>query len=854
MLRRKMLTIMLIFITISATVPIRSTIQNSEKEASLTNYSLNISYYAEFLDVFLGKQGALIYVFSSVGGNYSINLNMSSTLFSNVYFIRIAYGSGHAWWRYWYKPIWQDIPPGFSMTIGYMGINSQEALQKTNQIISSLSDFGVEGIINWIGRRGTLIVVNVYLFYSEEASGALTSYFNMSAVGFIKMFSTDNLINSPYVRGYILLVRDINDIDQDSNTSEFVPIIGLALVIPNAIIKRLEYGQLYFDLTVKGSLQFEGNIEPAPFSNVSVIRILFPIPVHFISGKKPDNSDYLFTNKYIYVLRYRNHSRFYDDINLRFKLFSLENINNNVASLTAAMSIDDVKEIFYGGMWFYNVSLGLRIENYGDNLAKNVTVMIPLPEKLILFLLIHYGHNLSDLIGSSQEITFRKEELYTIESYMIQAKVDEILPNMTKIIRIWIMVPKAGILEENLTFYLPIGGIILYRLNDSNIIRYSIANSLLYYNSSYIQSTLKIEPNWAVIQNETEQLEISLNVTNYGSSTVYNVQVSIIAGIISNNMFLDNKIILNKTNLGDLLAGETKQIKINVTPHFTFGRWGIGAIVSYGTNSASESRAYVLSSFQDFVSIPSTEALIEWRKNMNLAIPKAELETEKEVRYIPQTNELIVTITVRNIGNIPTIFRIVDWMFTNVIDMTKGYYGIIDLYINGTKINPENLFIYNTALPILVFTHTQLLTLSPNNTIIIRYIIKLKENVNISQVKVPPAKVYYDFGKYHYISEQDSNNVLATSLRTIKWDWGINESESTEQLAHFRTLSNIKSSDDSFYNMIISYTQMVEHIQAIFVNTPIFKGKVIVIIMIGLAIGFLALAVKFYLKNKKELD
>ena len=159
----------------------------------------------------------------------------------------------------------------------------------------------------------------------------------------------DNLDNGIYTRAALTIIRDFPDIDNDTDTTEFIPVLVLATVIRDAIE---DVGDGWYRFSVKDSLNMPAiTISPKDDSNISIIKISHYLPLEIDESRTsplPDNPMYEYSGKLIYILKTPNVDREFDDIVVYGKVLDFEEELKNMPLVTAVFYIENITGTILG--------------------------------------------------------------------------------------------------------------------------------------------------------------------------------------------------------------------------------------------------------------------------------------------------------------------------------------------------------------------------------------------------------------------------------------------------------------------------------------------------------------------------
>jgi len=716
-----------------------------------------VNAYGEFLNIWIGKNRSIAVQLMAAGGQITLPFDTSRSEFEGLFLMRLGIGVGFRWWLYFHRSIWGDIPPGVSLFLIYKGGTESGNIKKAlnlSEYIGSL--LGIEFQPFWHEQVNDETHV---LFF---AAVNVTTAWNIMNSMVLDVFPNDGLgpiAHSPvieegvmkerYTRAFIEIVRDTGDIDLDNDTTEFVPILGVAFIVPNAIE---DYIDDWYRISLKTALRLPDNFtfEPAPYANVSMIKVTFFIPVEIDETYTtlPDNPGYEQSGILLYFLRVgEKKERTEDDIVIVGKPYNLTEEFEKTPMIITAWLLTDAESVTMWNIDATKFIFTIYIANIGLGEAKNVTVVILLYDFHIDMLehMIEESH-LNITIGDLIEGNWTYENI-TIEDREMQAftyRIDSVPGNTTMNITFNLTLPVSStqfLFGRPLLFYFFHGPLILYR-DYENKPNFAMANGFILLISKdanlfawpiLLLNDVKITPEGEFSANAT------VVVYNHEVSTVSidSVDVSLIRGLFASpREAKDIRELASGSIEKDIDPGNVSNITLSVHDRLRPGFWTIFAATTFEVTIEDREIRFPLwtESVGVFIGIPYW-AIKRWKRIQGLPIPHVELEVTKNVSV--ENDTLYITVTIKNVGDVNTSIHVIEWLRSDIIDS-------VTVKVNGTEIGATVM--YDTLLGVAIIK-TSSIRLDVNTTVIVTIEVKLKANISVN-ITINPTLVKYDFGPY----------------------------------------------------------------------------------------------------------
>ena len=802
--------IVLMFLTmpLNAMVP-KENIQSNPQSTT------DIGQSAEFLDVFLGKRNAVLITYSSVGGQLSLPLNFTWSEFENLVALKVSIGVGYRWWLWYHRDIWPDIPPGLALTVVYKE-GAETAVPKAKSLADKISD--IYGIELQPVVRETLGAYTIVRFFRALSTGDALSFtesnilpmINEDGLGVIKNSPKiqDDINNEKYFRGFYALIRDVNDIDLDNITMEYIPVTGLAFV-SNGTILRVE--NRTFELSLDRALGQDNVYDKSETKNASIVRVHFLLPVEVVeeNSTMPDNPLYEYSGVLAYNLKRGNFTRDdlpLDDIKITFKPFSAQEELKTMPRVFSRFYISKVNTTYeLDGSNATKIDFTLNITNRGGSSALDLKAYFFMPKSLLylLFKLKRMGYNISEILVSNDWVIHWNASYRTYKGIILTSSLGDLAVNGTTAITFSIIVP------NNLTYalkYIPIAitfGPMVYFKDIEGKFYISIANGMfIWATRTSVGARLTIDKT-ELYTDKTLTITANITVFNFGpSDDIKNVEVNLVRGIMTEmDEFMDFKIIASST-ISRIGAKDSKSLLLQSNQALRPGFW---TILGYIKFEIGNKKFMVSTNGAGILVLPPKNLYDKWVRKLRYPIPHVELDIFKNVTKDGDT--LNVEIYIRNTGELDTTLNIIDWWSLDIVDTSKGVNGVLYFSVNGSTLDFD-VSIDNLLGVIRVKSLST--TVKVNQTIVISFQLALKSGVNASDIVPNPTLVRYLYGTIppENIERPDQGGSTGTNITQLF-------TTSFESKAYNVYLKSIEPMGDGTSTYLDTYTNAVLEISEI---------------------------------------
>ena len=716
-----------------------------------------VNAYGEFLNIWIGKNRSIAVQLMAAGGQITLPFDTSRSEFEGLFLMRLGIGVGFRWWLYFHRSIWGDIPPGVSLFLVYKGgteANNVEKAFNLSEYIGSLLDIEFQPF--WHEQIGDETHILFFAAINETIAwdimnSMVLNEFPDEGLGPIARSPVieENVMAKRYTRAFIEIIRDKRDIDLDNDTTEFVPILGVAFIVPNVIE---DYNDGWYKLSLKTALRMPEDFifSPASYANVSMVKVTFFIPVEINETytTPPDNPGYEYSGILLYFLRIgEKKERTEEDIIIVGKPYNLTEELEKTPMIITAWLLTDVESVTMWNIDATKFIFTIYIANVGLGEAKNVTVAILLYDEHIhgLMHMIEESH-LNITIGDLIEGNWTYENI-TVEDRKMPAfvyRIDNISGNSTVFLKFNLTLPvslKQFLFGRPLLFYFAHGPLIFYKDYEGKL-GFAMANGFILLLSK--KENLFTWP-ILILRDITidREGEFSANaivcVVNHNISTVTidSVDISIIRGLFAGlREARDVKELAHGSIEDNIAPGNVSNCSLPIHDRLRPGFWTVVAHTVF--EFSIDDREYRLSLCTESIGVPigvPGGAILRWRRMQGLPIPHAELEVAKNISTTNDT--LYITVTIRNVGDVNTSIHVIEWLRSDIIDS-------VTVKVNETEIGATVM--YDTLLGVAIIK-TSSIRLDVNTTVIVTIEVKLKANISVN-ITINPTLVKYDFGPY----------------------------------------------------------------------------------------------------------
>ncbi|MGQ4893314.1 MAG: hypothetical protein ACP6IQ_01670 [Candidatus Njordarchaeia archaeon] len=733
---------------------------------SIQETHIGVNHLSEYLNIYIGKGGTMVITLSYVGGNITTELDPTASYFQDLYMMKLGVGTGYRWWLYYHKAIWPDIPPGLSLILVY-NASSSIAIPRAKSLAAEINDiYSINLQPIHYEVRGTYTIVgffqavdtataksfaknNILSLFPNEGFGAITQSEAIDAA-----MDADR-----YFRGTLALIKDEHDIDLDNDFDEYIPVIGTAFVVPNAV--HLTDDE-WFNFSLESALNLNETFEFThnPNCNISIAKVHFPLPVEIDETRStlPDNPMYEFTGLLLYALKVGNYTREpEEDLLLTFKPFNPEEeIRNSpkiaaiflVANATSSMEIINGTEVYHTELEFE-----LRLRNYGGSAAQNLTIVLPLPDRFLEYLrFVASWLNVSVDSFFEGDWNFTYVHLYDINRPALITTYPSLDVNDTVTLKFNLTVHYIeGFGSAGIT--IPVGPIVIYRDSEGKVL-FSTANGF----SLIPRITWGLRPRYIVaflrptsvnVVGDTLTGTVNVTVINFGGGEIKDVKIYLIGGISNGLSSVTNPTLFDMayiSTVGDH-SSESRELQFEVKMRPGF--WYLVADVNFKAwTPMGRVQIDILTNGLGLLVPPPASAIMRWRQRHGFPLPHTELEISKNATYYNDTSTVEVTITIKNIGDEETSFNVFDfWTAEYIDDPTASDHGVIEYLINGTDKRTQTNVVYDSLLGV-VRIKSPTINLQPNETVVIKYKVKINSSLSAEDLVINPSLVKYRFGEY----------------------------------------------------------------------------------------------------------
>ena len=740
-----------------------------ENKFVVTQSTTDFGLYGEFASFYVGKGNATVMVLTSIGGAVEVPVNFSWPELEGLVGLRIGGGVGNRWWLYYHHDIYPEIPPIIALIMAY-NLSESAAIPKAKSLAQKI---------------GANVGVNFYPFWSKEEGGVTFILFTSETsfeenVEFVRnkilplfpdeglaLFADSpivdqNLDDGRYTRAWLTLIRDTSDVDEDNDTEEFAPIIGLATVIRDAI---QDVGDGWHNLSIRKALQLPENVSIAPKSdsNISILKISHYLPLEIDENRTnplPDNPMYEYSGKLIYILKAPNVSRNYTDIVVYGKLFNFTEERESMPLVTAGFYISNVSDISdFHGYEALNITYKLTIANWGRGDAKNLIAGFEIKGKVkeILDKMVEHYHG---LLGYNDFLygpgwTYDTIETEGVSTYAFVREIPTLAANSTielefNLILVWQAVGFGGVVASVNVLKGP-----LYLYEDVEGKQYfGFANGFSVIPDK-IATVAVLIPHTPELLDEDELLyecNFNLTVLGFGDTPIKNVHARLFLGKPEG--------VFSISDLVEVAGEHTNQISPTVHNNFSYtfqlrferrfrsGVWFVFGVVEFDVETEHFGTVHLgIITNSYMVYVPPMPWLIQrWISKHVFPYKHVELDVSKAATYDNTTGELTIRLNITNIGDTNTTIEIAEFLLIDYVDTNAGKNGIVDFVVNGESRIDEIEIHAKKDLGVIVVVSPEI-DIDVNETVTIEIRVKIKVNYT-GEFIVRPTLIHYIFGRH----------------------------------------------------------------------------------------------------------
>ncbi len=793
MRKEAVIVALLILMSPIALVNSMYSIENTHNISTKVTTTTDINVYAEAANFYIGKAGHVAMVLLATGGHIEVPVDPSWPEFDGLVAMRIAGGIGHRWWLYYHHDICPEIPPTITLILHY---NKSES--EATPLAKSLADK--------VGDSLNITFYPLWSFGDEHRSAFLfTAQLNLSdTIEFmnneiISKFPTEGLTSfaySPivqanmneevYTRAALTLFRDYDDIDEDNNTEEFVPILVLATMVPDAITEEDEW----FKFSVKEALDLETTavIEPNLTANYSILTVHSYLPLEVDENRStiPDNPLYEFSGRFIYLLKAENFSRVFDNVLLYFKALNFTAESEIMPKMTSMFYISNIVATKHISKAYYgrepnaiNVTFTVAITNFGDSgEALNVRVALPLVgdfRRVLNAMAFELEEKISEFIsGVNWTIEYNTKigDAY-VDAFV--TTVDRIGPKETVLLNFSVLlIPEIignrfGTLAVALSFWM--GPIVTYEDIEGKDY-FVIANGFVVSPRAALGTIARlirtgVEPidendllyrfnfnlTLAVFAGENPEIEID-RFFDIKAKLFLSKPTSIVSRLELNEVAEATLDELNITRGEDSETVHT--FSLSFDRRLKAGVWAVFGYVEFTVETPEGNLTLGFTTNSYMIYIPPRPWIIQrWLLRREFPYPHVELNIEKLATYDNTTSELTISINITNEGDTDTKIRFYEFLLTDYINTSVGNNGVVSVKINGRAVD-----VYvevKEDLGVLVIV-SPWIPIKAGETIRVEITVKVVANYS-GEMVIRPTLIEYNFGKFEpdRISDEESH-------------------------------------------------------------------------------------------------
>ena len=756
-MRREIVAICLLFLmlapAISTDVAWGST-QTEQYDAFLTT---DISVYGEFASFYMGKRAAIAMVLGCVGGNVEVPINTSWPEIRGLVALRIAAGIGHRWWLYYHHDIYPELPPMVTLITVY-DLPRDAAISNATSLAEKLgSILGVKyyPLWSWTEDGKVFVLFTAELPLNETADFMRTHILSRFKDSGLSKFADSPVIDRDieeerYVRAALTIVRDSWDVDRDNITDEFVPVLVLAAVLPDAI---KDLGDGWYRLSIKEALNMPDiEIEPNPVANVSILKIhsYLPIEVDETRSVLPDNPLYEYSGKLIYVLKGRDSEKSYDDIYVVMKPFNFTEEIETMPRVTGAFWMRQPTEVDFHGRLAANVTYTVALKNIGRGEARNITVMLPIVgalRDLLNSTVEYFGGNISysDVLGGGGW-AIENVSMEGFATMALVARIDSLGANETAMLNFSLIVVFEVMERRHLKLLSPPMGP-LYTYEDiEGKMYFGCTNGF-----TIVPRTTAVIAFLRPVRAEPVNASALIYrfyfqvVCHVFGNRIRNVRARLYLGRPEGVFRISDQRVVAESKTNSI--SDVYTFDLSFEARLRVGVWSIFATVDFHVDTPRKTLhlGFVTNSYMTYVP-PAPWVILRWYRKHIFPYPHVELDILKNVSYDSGTRTMTIRLNITNIGDRNTTIVAAEFLLLRYVDISVGKKGIVDYRINGVSVLNETRIIIDSELGVIIVASPNI-TIEVNKTVTIEIRVKILSNYS-GELVVRPTLIKYLFGRY----------------------------------------------------------------------------------------------------------
>lgn len=722
---------------------------NNEISAKSTT---DVPKYSEFLDIYLGKRNAVMVSYAQVGGSIEFPLNFSWSEMENLVLLRFSVGVGYRWWLWYHRDIWPDIPPGVALTLVYHE-DPETAVPKAKDLaarISSIYGIPLQPLHRYSESGYTIVRFFVAISTSDAEDLATNNIFPLiisDGLGFVKNSPKilDDIENERYFRSFYALIRDRNDFDYDNDTTEFVPIVGLAFVSKGAIEK---IANATFRVSLDNVLGLDEEYTYWTDSDNSIVKFnfLFPIEVYEDQSILPDNTMYEYSGILAYMLKRGNYTRGdlpLDDIYITFGPFTVREEISQIPKVDAGFFITGVNTSSQiNGENATEIEFTLLVINKAGSEAIDIKVFFPLPPSLLFILkrLQKEGYDVNETLVSDDWDIHENVSIGGYKGIVLNATLGNLNVNDSVNITFKLLIPNKFIgLLRNVPINVIYGPLVIFKDIEGKFYSVTANGFFVWITHTVVVARLNFND---IIAYSDKTTTVTLNVTiwNKGPDAISNIRVEIYRGVMTGYGEFSDAGMVAMTTIASISADSTKTVTLSFDTKLRPGFWIIFGLIRFEVDGH---KFALTTNSKGVLILPPLNLLKRWLRRFGNPLPHVELDIFKNVTV--EDGLLSVEIYITNIGELETTLTIIDWWNLDYIDTSKGINGVTQFEVNGSALDFDTNV--DTLLGVLRVKSVAT-TVGVNSTIVIRFKLALKSGVNTSEIVVNPAVIKYLYSTF----------------------------------------------------------------------------------------------------------
>ena len=747
---RKIIAIAIIALFLTSPLQAHSiTKEKPIQKLSITEFPIKL----QTLDIYFGKRNSSVVTYVELGGAKNFPLNFTDEEFQDLLIMRLAVGAGYRWWLWYHRAIWPDIPPGISLILVYNGTTS-DIVTRAKALAAKISEiYGID--LQPVAKDvDTGKGITVILFYQVLQPSYLVNFVDNNilpllsdnGLGGVKNSPkiSDNILNDKYFRGYYALLRDIEDMDNDSDTDEFVPITGLAFVSPESIEG---VGNDTYRVSLDTVLGLDMNYTYTTGFNYSRIRFHSMLPLEVLENESviPDNPYYEYSGILNYNLKVGAYERTYlplEDVYVVFKPFNAREELKTMPKVYSAFFITNVTTTYIGPAEATKIQFTYMLKVVNGSAIQDGFALFPMPYSIVRFIefLNNSGYSVDEIFDSGNWTANYNASYRDYRGILLNTTIGTLNVNETFTANFSITIPNLYLLLlSRFPIYSPIGPITYYRDSESKLY-VSIANGFLAWPGKATVAAWLEMGKGEYYPDESITINAKVHVRNFGPNTITNVKVNLIRMMLQDiNSWTDIRTIATGT-ISSIDPKQTKSLTLTSNQKIRPGFWTLLGTTDFEVGGR---RFTITTNGFGLLIVPASYLYRHWIRFKSFPMPHAELEINKNVTI--QGNELVVEIKIRNVGDVDTTLNIVDWWNLEYVNTSEGFHGLTSFRVNTTEVSGVDVRVINDLGVVRIISVKT--NVPVNTTIVIRYTIALKSNVNASNIVVNPTIVKYVFGE-----------------------------------------------------------------------------------------------------------